>query len=355
MRMKTMFGSGETKEISGHSFRIAKSGLDEAEVSSYVESLTKQNTELSDKLENLDSLTRFATKVMDEAESVAEGIKADAVTEGKARAASIIVEGEQTAATVSERIIAEANENARCEAARLQQEADLLRATKRREIAREMRERFETVCADFLSGCEGGPEAESLTAVCHETVEPAATEVAVEETCPEVETYLSIGQGEDVDCQHVHDNIVEEVPEAEDQSLPVLEDAESVTANGPEEWAPEEGPDAEPESTPQPAETSLYEGEVQLRIPPPVSLHGLMALHRQLKENPDIQVGDVTGSAEDGASLELHLPTRVPLLKLLESLHGVERVSHVRDSDSECSADGDMEKSLASTIQLTVS
>jgi hypothetical protein len=117
----------------------------------------------------------------------------------------------------------------------------------------------------------------------------------------------------------------------------------------------EAGPPLEQPGFRQESGEPLYEGTVNLKIPPPVSLLGLMTLHRQLKENPNIQVGHFRGSAQEGASVELHLPTRVPLLEFLRSLQGVNGVSQIQGVDREADTDEQISEVAASTIQLSMS
>lgn len=45
--------SDKLKEIWGQKFRLVKNGLDEAEVASFISTLTRQKNELADKLEHL--------------------------------------------------------------------------------------------------------------------------------------------------------------------------------------------------------------------------------------------------------------------------------------------------------------
>jgi F0F1-type ATP synthase membrane subunit b/b' len=376
-----MFGANE-KEICGHSFRTAKNGLDETDISSFIETLIKQNKELSDKLDNLESLVRFAHKMVDEAQDEAETIRAEAAVEARARAESIIAEGEQAARVQAERVIAVANERARSETARLQEEAEQYRVACRKDVELELRSQFDALCADLLSCGEHTAVATPAAAEHDESSEQIVADTvleAEEADTPEEEEYLQLEPRDEVDEDRVLDAIAEEVLVTEDQTSPAPEEDEPTQTLSPAELATSEEADvettddqptldapasevetevtpAEPECD-EDAEGSLYEGTVRLTIPPPIRLGGLMALHRQLKDNPDIEVGNVTGSAEDGARLDLHLPTRIPLLQLLGSLQGVEEVSHgqCRDIDEMSALDDTTEDTIANTIQLRVS
>src|SRR4030043_2279529 len=54
------------KELSGQKFKLVENGLDEAEVSSFIGSLTEQNATISKKVEHLDSLVNSVTERFDE-------------------------------------------------------------------------------------------------------------------------------------------------------------------------------------------------------------------------------------------------------------------------------------------------
>jgi len=376
-----MFGSNETKEICGQHFRTAKNGVDEAEVSSFISNLIKQNSELRDKLDNFNSLIKFAQRMVDEAKAVAEGLKTDAAAEAQASAGSIIAEAERAAEAAAEAVTNEANEMARAESLRLHEEAEQLRAARRRDIEREMRERFDTVCSAFLETTETGPTETAATASSSESDGQVAPEPALDEVQAgvlEADDRSSIGQEENADSEYVPDAIVEDVPQMESDPPAAVLEADEITAGTQEPVASAEedagdyrdeqdaleasplgeaeaGPSFEQPDPSQERGEPLYEGTVNLKIPPPVSLRGLMTLHRQLKENPDIQVGHVTGSAQEGASVELHLPARTPLLEFLRSLQGVNGVSQIQNVAREADTDAQTSEVAASTIQLNVS
>jgi vacuolar-type H+-ATPase subunit H len=376
-----MFGANETKDICGQRFRTAKNGVDEAEVSSFINNQVKQNSELRDKLENFSSLMKFAQRMVDEAKAVAEGLRTDAAAEAQARADSIVAEAERAAEAAAETIMNEANDKAHAETLRLHEEVEQLRAASRRDIEREMRERFETVCSAFLAISEVGPAETAATAPHDESAGQVAPESMLDDAQTgvlETDDRPSIGQDEDADSEYVPDAIVEDVPQMEDEPPATVLEAAEMTAGTQEPVALAEEAADEPGyeqdmlevSTPGEAEAGstleqpgsspengdpLYEGTVKLKIPPPVSLLGLMMLHRQIKENPDIRVGHVTGSAQEGASMELHLPTRIPLLGFLRSLQGVNGVSQVQDVNRKADTDEQTIEVAASTIQLSVS
>ena len=104
--------SDKLKEIWGQKFRLVKNGLDEAEVTSFISTLTRQKNELADRLEHLSALTKLAESTVVEAEKQAESIKIQTEEEAKAQAASIIATAEEQAKSEADKIIAESKQRA---------------------------------------------------------------------------------------------------------------------------------------------------------------------------------------------------------------------------------------------------
>ena len=104
--------SDKLKEIWGQKFRLVKNGLDEAEVASFISTLTRQKNELAGKLEHLSALTKLAESTVVEAEKQAKSIRMQVEEEAKAQAASIIAEAEEQAKSEGDKIIAESKQRA---------------------------------------------------------------------------------------------------------------------------------------------------------------------------------------------------------------------------------------------------
>ena len=104
--------SDKLKEIWGQRFRLVKNGLDEAEVFSFVSTLTRQNNELTNKVEHLSALIKLAESTVVEAGKQAKSIKIEAEEEAKAQAASIIATAEEQAKSEADKIIAESKQRA---------------------------------------------------------------------------------------------------------------------------------------------------------------------------------------------------------------------------------------------------
>jgi vacuolar-type H+-ATPase subunit H len=104
--------SDKLKEMGGQKFRLVKNGLDEAEVFSFVSTLTQQNNELANKVEHLSALTKLAESTVVEAEKQAKSIKMQTEEEAKAQAASIIATAEEQAKSEADKILAESKQRA---------------------------------------------------------------------------------------------------------------------------------------------------------------------------------------------------------------------------------------------------
>jgi len=104
--------SDKLKEMGGQRFRMVKNGLDEAEVFSFVSTLTQQNNELTNKVEHLSALIKLAESTVVEAGKQAKSIKIEAEEEAKAQAASIIATAEEQAKSEADKIIAESKQRA---------------------------------------------------------------------------------------------------------------------------------------------------------------------------------------------------------------------------------------------------
>jgi cell division septum initiation protein DivIVA len=73
--------------------------------------------------------------------------------------------------------------------------------------------------------------------------------------------------------------------------------------------------------------SELYDGTVELVIPPPVAPTRLLKLVRQLRRTRQISILNLDVSLAKGARIKLFLRTRIPLLKILEAIPEVEKVS----------------------------
>jgi hypothetical protein len=115
-------------------------------------------------------------------------------------------------------------------------------------------------------------------------------------------------------------------PEAELAAEPETEVVEEVV----EELAAEEEPAPAAEAAERPSDgdgAALYEGAVELTIPPPVGLDRMLQLHKNLRHISQVEVMNLGVSKDKGITIRLYLDSPVPLLQLLAELPEVETAS----------------------------
>jgi hypothetical protein len=71
----------------------------------------------------------------------------------------------------------------------------------------------------------------------------------------------------------------------------------------------------------------IYKGTIELAIPPPIGLERMLQLHKHLKQTPQVEVLNLGGSVDKGITIRLLLENPTPLLKVLEDLPEVKKVS----------------------------
>jgi len=81
--------------------------------------------------------------------------------------------------------------------------------------------------------------------------------------------------------------------------------------------------------------SALYDGNVELVIPPPIAPDRLLKLGRQLRHTRQIRVLSLKGSLVQGVRIRLLLRTPVPLIEILEAIPEVAKVSGERKKANE--------------------
>ena len=124
-------------------FKRVKNGLDEAQVTSFIDELIKERDKLSKSQDHIASLNRLAERNIVEADKLAAQIKTEATEQAKAESAAIIDKAKEQARQMTEKKIAEAveiaNEQANTIKAKAEEEAALLLENQRNKIRSELR------------------------------------------------------------------------------------------------------------------------------------------------------------------------------------------------------------------------
>jgi len=128
--------------LGGREFNRVKNGLDEAQVASFIDELTKERDKLAQAQEHIESLNRLAEMTVVEADRLATQVKAEAAEQAKAESVAIIDKArEQAQQMVEQKIVAAveiANKKANAIRAKTEEEAALLLENERNKIRGEL-------------------------------------------------------------------------------------------------------------------------------------------------------------------------------------------------------------------------
>jgi len=297
----------------------------------------------SDKLENLDSLTRFAERTVVEAAKQAKIIKTEIEEKAKAKANSIISYAEEKARIEADRIIAEAELRAQERgkgiiSASQQETQGRIELTEQKLMALKHTDQSETkrLIAEAKRAAE--QQVQDILNNAKEKTEESAQVIKqeTEQLLAKKASELKKDELEEV-FESIHQKLLSLLELFE--SPPVISTGEDSTLV---EVAYEEvSGNVQPESTgkePQEQHTSdpektvgenpdLFDGTVELALPPPVALDRMLQLHKLLKEAPHVDVLNLGGSVEKGITIRIVMDSPTPLLKVIGDLPEVETVS----------------------------
>jgi F0F1-type ATP synthase membrane subunit b/b' len=305
-------------ELGGCEFRRVKHGLDEAQVTSFINELISQRDVLMQREEHLSSLSKLAEKTVAEADKLAEEIKAEAIDQGRAEANAVIAKAEEQAQQMIEEkraeIVTMANEEAVAIKAEAEREAQLLLEKQAKTIQDELRNLVNQLHSQLVS------EIESLKqqAVALGTVFEEKISQVVEETSPVT-----------IVADEVRAESQEIIQTIDQTSTSELEEKELVSAED--------------------ADTALYEREpeFELEIIPPIDIAKIMEIVNYLDGLPEVENTELiplTGSP----SILVFLREPIGLIDMLESLPEVAQVEE--DTTNTADAEGKKRK-----VQITLS
>jgi hypothetical protein len=129
--------------LGGREFRRVKNGLDEAQITSFVDELLKERDKLAKSQDHIGSLNRLAEMNIVEADKLAAQIKTEATEQAKAQSAAILDKAREQARQLSEKKMEEAvkaaNEQAGAIKTKAEEEAVLLLENQKNKIRSELR------------------------------------------------------------------------------------------------------------------------------------------------------------------------------------------------------------------------
>ena len=128
--------------LGGREFNRVKNGLDETQVASFIDELTKERDKLAQSQDHIASLNRLAEMTVVEADKLATQVKTEAAEQAKAESTAIIDKTKEQARQMAEQKIAEAveiaNEKANAIKAKAEEEAALLLENEKIKIRNEL-------------------------------------------------------------------------------------------------------------------------------------------------------------------------------------------------------------------------
>ena len=107
-----MAANADVVVLWGREFNLVKRGLSEAQVTSFVDELVKQQGAMSQRQQHLEALTKLAERTVTEANKLADETKQDAAAHAKAEGARIVAEAEKRAKEDAARMLSEAETRA---------------------------------------------------------------------------------------------------------------------------------------------------------------------------------------------------------------------------------------------------
>jgi cell division septum initiation protein DivIVA len=265
--------SGEASNTPRQDPQLITNDLDQADVLLFISSLIDQNSDLAGKLERIDTLMKLAEEQAETARAEAERI----ITEAKQIAEQSAQEKVSIAQQQAQEIIRAAEEQADRVISEAKQKAEAVK-WQARGIINAAKEKAEKEALLIKQ------EAEQLRVKSEPLSEGGLKETS--ETGPK-KSHSDSGS---------------------------IEVRQAVPLSG------QEGKDKDKSS-------ALYDGNVELVIPPPIAPDRLLKLGRQLRHTPQIRVLSLKGSLVQGIRIRLLLRTPVPLIEILEAIPEVDKVS----------------------------
>jgi len=373
----------QEKELWGRRFKLVNNGLDEAEVYSFVESLIHQYGNIAGKLDHLDALAARLTAQYSDlssgidrrsgltapASATQRNLRSDDPNPSETDIGTPPANGHagpldfeklrnlDVLTTFAERTVIEAARHARS----IEAEAiDRAQAAANKIVANALQQAI-TQANWALSQAQAGTRQAGIHTDTHDAIRMTADQSG--------STDSSLQPGNDVpatahvlrqDIRDLMERLQQMAPaEAKgdfdsiyEKLLPILDSVSGEPATSPggtdSSALPESGdPDTQPEATVKEAskkksggersaqnpDANLFDGTVELALPPPVALDRMLQLHKHLKETPHIDVLNLGGSVDNGITIRILLDSPIPLLKILEGFPEADGVTEELDGD----------------------
>lgn len=338
-------------ELWGRQFNIAKKGLDETQVVPFVDELISQRDRLIQQEEHLTSLTKLAEKTVTEADKLAKEIKEEATEQTKDEASVIIAKAEEQAQQIVEEkraeIVTVATEQAEAIKADAEHEAELLIENHKKRLQPELKDMAQRVCDQLLSQLESlKQQVTTLEAEFeHRLSQPLEeTSIATMEKEPPLAQVPATIQQEDNITQNISSELsLEPTADIPTESQELIQSLEPTNTRELEEQAPSGTED-----------TTIYEGEVEVEILPPINIRQIIKIMGYLEGLPEVSATELI-PISDKPLIIASLSEPLPLMDILKTLPEVAEVKEVTDEETVAGADTTPAEGQRRKIQISLS
>ena len=332
-------------ELWGHEFSLAKNGLDETQVVSFVNELISERDLLLQRAEHLSTLTKLAEKTIVEADRLAEEIKKEAIDEAKAEAKAILAEADEQAQQMMEEkraeIITIATEDAEAIKSNAEREAGVLIEQQIGRIQPEIRNVAQQLYNELLSQIEGLMQQVKASEVEfeHKLSQPLeqVSTVKIEEEPPLAQENSTLGDGLESSLEHTED-----IPAESEQPNQVIEQADTSEL--------EEKVILSVDSQDKPT----YDKEVEVEILPPLDIKQIMGIMRHLDGLAEVESTELI-PLTDKPVIVVSLREPTQLIELLRTFPEVAEVKEVTDEGVADNADAAHTEGKRRKMQITLS
>jgi len=344
---------GSVVELWGREFNLAKNGFSQAQIVSFVNKLISERDLLAQKVEHITSLTKLAEKTVAEADRLAGEIDKEAEEQAKAKADVIVAEVEQQARQMIEeergKIINMATEEAEAIKANAEREAGLLMERERQRIQTEIGDTAQQLCVELLSQVESlkqqviAFEAEFE----HKLSQPAeqASIVTIEKESPLAQVAVNTRRESDVTTDtglEVSPEPVEGVSAESQQPIQTIDQTKASELRKRTLLSADS------------RDKSIYEGEVELEILPPIDISRIMGIMRHLDSLAEVTNTELI-PLSDKPIITVFLGKPIYLIKELRTLLEVEEAEEITDEEITTVIDAAQTGGKRRKIQITLS
>jgi len=319
-------------ELWGREFNLAKKGLDEAQIVSFVNELISERDQLIRGAEHLATLTKLAEKTVVEADKLAEGIKKEAAEQTEAEATAIIAKAEEQARQMIEEkrteIITIATEEAEAIKANAEREAELLMERERERIQPELRDIAQQLYRELLSQLKSLKQQVTTLEVEfeHKLSQPAeqASIVTMEKGPPSAQVPATIQQESNITASISSEVSLERAEDKSAESQQPTQTIDQANTSELEEKAPLSA-DSQAEL--------IYNDEVELEILPPIDVKQIMGIMRYLDSLAEIENTELIPLI-DRPLIIVSLRKPLHLIEILRTRPEVDEAKEVTDKES---------------------